>query len=296
MNENGSARTYRINLHLHTTDSDGKRSPEEAARIYRDAGYDAIAVTDHWIHGAEREICGLKVFAGCEYNFNGNDTSDGVYHILALFCERDPEVVRRVDDPLLCVQKIHAAGGIAVLAHPAWSLNQPDLVEAIERVEGFDATEIFNTVSGEKNSTRPYSGAFVDMMASRGITYPLFSADDVHYYEEDATSGAIVVNLPELTREALIDAIRRKDFYATSGGAGAPTLSVVQTETGIHVECSPASKVEIFSNSAWAAGRHTTGEGITSVDYTYCPADTVLRVEVTDAEGRMAYSNFLYRN
>ena len=37
----------KINLHTHTTQSDGRRTPEEAAKIYKDAGYDAIALTDH---------------------------------------------------------------------------------------------------------------------------------------------------------------------------------------------------------------------------------------------------------
>ena len=38
----------KINLHLHTTVTDGQKSPEEAAEIYKNEGYDAIAITDHW--------------------------------------------------------------------------------------------------------------------------------------------------------------------------------------------------------------------------------------------------------
>ena len=288
-----NTKPYRINLHMHTTDSDGRKSPEEAIAIYKAAGYDAVAITDHWVHGEEREINGMKVFSGCEYNFGGNDSSNGVYHILSLFCTHDPGVVKGEDDPMSCVRKIHAAGGLAVLAHPAWSLNQPDLVEQIEKLEGFDATEVFNTVSGEKNSNRPYSGAFVDQMASRGICFSLFSSDDVHYYEFDATCGAIIVELPELTREALIDAIRSEQFYAVSGGSGAPTLSVTETENGIDVSCSPAAQVNIFTNSAFAVGRHIVGEGITEYHYEYQKFDRVARVEVTDSEGRTAYSNFV---
>ena len=39
---------WKINLHTHTTRSDGSRTPEEVAEIYKKAGYDVIAVTDHW--------------------------------------------------------------------------------------------------------------------------------------------------------------------------------------------------------------------------------------------------------
>ena len=55
---------YKLGLHIHTTRSDGHRTPEEAARIYREAGYDAIALTDHWIYGREDEIEGVKILSG----------------------------------------------------------------------------------------------------------------------------------------------------------------------------------------------------------------------------------------
>lgn len=285
---------YRINLHMHTTDSDGMKSPEEACEIYKAAGYDAVAITDHWRWGEEREIAGLKVFSGCEYNFGKNDTTGAVYHILGLFCTRDPGVTRK-DTPSSCVRKIHKAEGLAILAHPAWSVDQPDRVQQLQKRVGFDATEIFNTVSGEENSSRPYSGAFVDQIASRGVLYPLFSADDVHYYKSDACSGAIVAELPELSREALIEAIGNGDFYAVSGGLGAPEVSVTPTETGVRITSSPVSRVEIFSNLAWARGRHHVGEGITEILYDWHENEHFLRVEIEDAEGRMAYSNFVRR-
>ena len=56
----------KMNLHLHTTDSDGGKSPEEAAAIYRAAGYDIIAITDHWKYTASGEIGGLRIFSGAE--------------------------------------------------------------------------------------------------------------------------------------------------------------------------------------------------------------------------------------
>ena len=43
---------YKGNLHLHTTVSDGVKTPEEAYELYRSRGYDFIARTDHW-HASE---------------------------------------------------------------------------------------------------------------------------------------------------------------------------------------------------------------------------------------------------
>ena len=38
---------YKANFHLHTTNSDGRRSPEEVIALYREQGYDVLAITDH---------------------------------------------------------------------------------------------------------------------------------------------------------------------------------------------------------------------------------------------------------
>ena len=37
---------YKGNLHLHTTISDGQRTPEESFELYRGNGYDFVARTD----------------------------------------------------------------------------------------------------------------------------------------------------------------------------------------------------------------------------------------------------------
>ena len=38
---------FKGNLHCHTTVSDGKLSPDEVVALYRDLGYDFLALTDH---------------------------------------------------------------------------------------------------------------------------------------------------------------------------------------------------------------------------------------------------------
>ena len=42
-------RFWRGNLHTHSTRSDGRRSPEEVCRFYETAGYDFLALTDHFM-------------------------------------------------------------------------------------------------------------------------------------------------------------------------------------------------------------------------------------------------------
>ncbi len=43
----------RCALHAHTTNSDGDLPPERLVRHYDRAGYDVLAITDHWVRTDE---------------------------------------------------------------------------------------------------------------------------------------------------------------------------------------------------------------------------------------------------
>ena len=276
---------YKLNLHTHTTLSDGHKTPMEAAEIYRESGYDAIAITDHWKYGEGGELLGLPIIPGAEYHFIADGDVDKMYHIVALFCERDP-LVKKSDSPAECTEKIIKAGGIAVLAHPAWSLNEPETFSKNELI-GF--TEIYNTVSGKHESNRAYSGAFVDLAACRGKTPVLFASDDTHYYDNDVTTASIMVKAESLSREDLLKAIKNGDLYATTG----PEIHLSVKDGVAEVRCSPAVEVTFFTNVAWARGQHQVGENITRATLELESAHKFVRAEVTDSEGRVAYSQII---
>ena len=52
------------------------------------------------------------------------------------------------------IDLIHACGGLAVLNHPAWSLNTPELIASLR---GLAAAEVWNSVS-----TLPYNADRAD--------------------------------------------------------------------------------------------------------------------------------------
>ena len=287
----------KIGLHTHTTRSDGKKTPEEVAKIYADAGYDAVALTDHWKYGEAQELCGLKILSGCEYNVGGGDARDAVYHIVGFGMERDPGLTTALrDDPSMTsaekaniiVDAIHAVGGCAVLAHPAWSLNTPEQCMA---VKNFDVTEIFNSVSEHGMSDRPYSGLIVDMLATGyGFCKPLLATDDAHFYAGDECRGMIMLEAEAAEEMGLVPAICAGKFYATQG----PEVHLERLEDGtIHLTCTPASKIIFNSNVVWVRGRAVRGENLTEASYTPHAQDCFVRAEVTDAEGNCAWSNII---
>ena len=274
------------NLHMHTGRSDGRMAYEEAVARYERGGYDFIAVTDHWrVSERGRTPGGMLLLPGCEYDV-GRSTAQGVYHIVGVGMERAPALQKGMDglSPQRIVDAIRAAGGEAILAHPAWSLNSP---ERVREIRGLAGTEIYNATSGFPRNARPYSGLFVDRLAALGTLLPCIAADDTHMYEDDLMRGYIMVRAQERTQEAVMAAIRAGDFYATQG----PEIHLTVEGGVARVTCSPASHVVFYSDAIWNDERATHGEGITKASCRLLPHETFVRAEVIDSAGRAAYSS-----
>lgn len=279
---------YKVGLHVHTTNSDGKATPEEAARLYKEAGYDAIALTDHWFFHDEEELGGLKILSGCEYNTGASDTTVDVMHIVGVGMKEKPEVDKKTATRQGIIDGIRSAGGIAILAHPAWSLNTP---AQAKELQGFAAMEIYNTVSDEGQSSRPYSGYFTDLLANEGIAYPQIATDDAHYYHGiDNCRSYIMVKADRLSADSLLRAVEQGDFYATQG----PELHMRREGDKIIVDSSPCVRISIFTNAAWTPNRVGRGEGLTHWEYPIHACDKWVRVEVRDGDGKEAWSNVIF--
>ena len=276
----------KINLHMHTSLSDGEKTIEQAALIYKNAGYDAVAITDHWVLNEKREIEGLRVIPAVEYNTNSNNGEKGVYHILGINCKKTP-CLDINDSAQKIVDEIKRCEGLAVLAHPAWSINTP---EGAAHIEGIDITEIYNSVSDAHQSSRPYSGCFVDASACMGKFYNLIATDDTHYYDgTDETCSYIMVECDEdATDDEIINAIKDGRFYATQG----PELIVKKEGSKIKIHTSPVSRISLFSNIVWSDGYCVKGEGLTYHEYEI-KDETFIRVEATDKDGKFAWSNII---
>ncbi len=277
---------YKVGLHLHTTLSDGKKTPEEAAEIYEKAGFDAIAITDHWLYYPENKIGGLTIISGCEYHLGVSDSSEGVMHIVGVGMKKNPCIPKESTRQEI-IDGINATGGLAILAHPAWSLNS---VEDVKKLSGFVATEIYNSVSDVNQSSRPYAGYFVDLLANEGIIYHLLATDDTHYYDgNDETKSYIMVKAASADADDLLKAIKNGDFYATQG----PELYVEKLGEIVTARCSHCSKIMFLSNYVWAPDKIYRGDNLTYAEYPVKPDEKWVRVEVVDNQGRYAWSHII---
>jgi len=176
-----------------------------------------------------------------------------VYHIVALGCEKDPEIEKEPRLPAeTIVEKILAVGGTPVLAHPAWSLNQPETAFDLSAIT---LTEIHNSVSDAGESSRPYSGCFADLVACLGKPMLLLATDDTHYYKgDDETKNAVMVECAENATEKeilaasdiLIPGIHNvEDFMA----AFAAVWGTVSVENMVNIIMNTATAMIIHVNT-----------------------------------------------
>ena len=146
------------NLHLHSTHSDGKYTPEELVRLAKEEGYGAIAVTDHDTVTANEALMrcaaenGLESIFGCEFTVPPTDDDPLTdFHFVAF--DFDPTyppmaeylkgmALRQTDKTVVTLDRCHKAGFMRELsmedvyaANPgiAWFCNEQVFVAMLKK-------------------------------------------------------------------------------------------------------------------------------------------------------------------
>jgi hypothetical protein len=278
-------RWYRANLHAHTTNSDGTLSPAEAAEFYRRAGYDLLAITDHWkVSDLESDRSDFLLLPGVELH-GGRAAQGDYYHILALNVRR----LRKMERPEQAqaqdlVNLARESGGEAVVAHPYWSgLMASDIVG----LEGCLAVEVYNATC-DLAIMRGYSMVQWDDLLTLGHDLGGIAVDDGHRGALDQGFGWTMIRAEELTVESVMSALRRGLYYSSAG----PELKDIRVGDGtVRVATSPVKSIGLVSRPAMGARLFAPeGQELTSAEFRL-PRTRYARLQVVDRDGKMAWSN-----
>ena len=148
-------RFYRGKLHTHSTRSDGLLSPEAVVAAYQQAGYDFVALTDHFLprYGfpvtdtrAER-AAGFTTLLGAELHAPALENGE-LWHILAVGLPLDFAPPTADETGPALAGRAAAVGAFVGIAHPAWyGLTLADALS----LEAAHAVEIYNETCGALN-------------------------------------------------------------------------------------------------------------------------------------------------
>lgn len=317
-------RWLRGNLHCHTTESDGRLPPNEVVDYYSSCGYDFIALTDHEVI-TRTESRRLKLIHGTEIVAGQGILGDS-YHVVALNVEDNDALQRRKLESLdSLLDYIAGVKGLAFIAHPYWSrLTTQDLSE----VDNTLGIEVYNT-GCDVLVAKGFSTVHWDNLLSQGKRPCGFAVDDAHWYPIDSAGGWMWVKVKEESVEGILASIREGRFYSTMGpsiesfaysngtadarfspvkrvdvismggvGFSASTAiyervknarnGMIRVSTDRNAEGVEQARIEFGNRVAHLELRN---ESITHLHLEGVPFQKYLRLEVTDSEGKKAWSN-----
>ena len=277
---------FKGNLHCHTTNSDGKLTPEECKAFYRSKGYDFLAITDHRkMTETTHTEDGMLLLSGIEMDYY---IPGEVIHIVGVGADAELMQHELAHNPQSYIDLVNRFGGRAILAHPAWSLNT---VTTISGLRNLMAAEIYNSASTYPwNGDRADSSNVLDAAAAHGTFLNFVASDDSHWYNGEAGRSCTMVQADELTQESIFEAMDAGRFYCTQG----PQFRQITVEDDqIRVECSEVERVIFYSNLPWAANRCVAQSGMTAASYALKRemGEVSVRIQLMDAQGNSAWSN-----
>lgn len=250
--QTAAPRWFKGNTHTHTLNSDGDSTPDDVVRWYREHGYAFLVLTDHnfltsveglnALHGADQRFLIVKgeevtdQFAGKPLHINGLDVSEQVA----------PRGGTSVVDVLQRnVNAIRQANGVPHINHPnfRWAITR----EELQQVRNNKLLEIFNghpQTNNDGGGGVPGMEEAWDAILSSGTLIYGIAVDDAHVFKQPGRPdvagpgrGWVVVRAPRLEARALLSAMERGEFYASTGveladyevSAGAIRVSVKAT-------------------------------------------------------------------
>lgn len=315
-----AARWYKGNTHAHTLNSDGDSPPVDVVRWYRTHGYQFTFITDHeyitdaaalnaTFGRAERFL----VMSGQEVSQRTSDPSHPdrarQAHINALGITRVifPQGERYLAEPPMApvyarnIAAIKAAGGVPQVNHPNFRWSVP--LEVMAALPDSTLFELWNghpivyNLGGTDSlgNAMPSTEVLWDSLLTRGKLLFAVADDDSHSFNpEEADNpdvprpgrGWVMVRADTLAPAAILSALRRGDFYASTG----ITLRRYEASAShIEVEVTPSSDIRYRIDFIGSGGRVLATSTKLRARYDITGTEGYVRARVTDSHGRRAW-------
>jgi hypothetical protein len=292
---------FKGNLHTHTLNSDGDSTPDDVVKWYRERNYHFLVLTDH---NYVTEIAGLNALHGAAGKFlliTGEELSDQFQkkpiHLNAFNPSRlvTPQHGDSVASTIQHnVDEIRKANGVPALNHPnfGWAVTVEDLLA----IRGLGLFEVYN---GHPMVNNQGGGGFRsldemwDALLTAGQKFYGVAVDDAHEFKRfggqysNPGHGWVEVRAETLSAGAILSALERGDFYASTG------LKLRDVATG-----GKEYRVEV-QNADWEkVTTYFIGEGGTVLARSFEPAavyrykgtEKYVRVRVESSSGARAWT------
>ena len=278
---------YKANLHGHTTISDGCMTPQQVKEHYKKLGYSIVAFTEHCfmqdfnsyltdndfvaINGYENAIYPIEKVEDYKYDtpiyhmcFYATDKSQtkmfGIGDIdfyrwhkkgdedCLLNGKTYPYEINKIEPINKMIEEANKLGFLVQYNHPTWS---GQTYSHYATLNGLWGLEIFNYDS-YRNGTPEFNDHVAEALYRAGQKVCLTANDDSHDWNSMG-GGFNYIGATTLTYEGVIDAMKRKDLYASCG----PTFEYIYIENEkIYVKCSNVKSIHMTTDARYNRGVH----------------------------------------
>jgi hypothetical protein len=298
---------YKGNTHTHTLNSDGDSTPDDVVRWYREHHYQFLILSDH---NFLTSVDGLNALHGADERFlviKGEEVSDSVdgkpVHINGLDVSSRVEAQhgRSVLEVLQRnVDAIRQAGGVPHVNHPnfEWAIAADDL-QRLERTKLFELYNGHHLVNNAGGGGIPGMEEVWDRLLSSGKLIYGIADDDAHVFKQPGNPDVpgpgrawVAVRAERLAPRAIVEALERGDFYASTG---VELADYQATDKGITIAIKehPSSKYRI--QFIGASGRVLSETTASPATYAFAGNERYVRAKVLESNGRVAWTQPVMR-
>jgi predicted metal-dependent phosphoesterase TrpH len=298
---------YKGNTHTHTLNSDGDSTPDEVVRWYREHAYAFLVLSDHnfltsidglnAVHGADEKFLVIKGeevsgHAGKKpIHVNGLDVG-------ALVTTNDGSTALDVMQRM--VDGIRRANGVPHINHPnfEWAITGDDL----KQVENTKLFEIYNghpAVNNLGGGGVPGMEEVWDRLLSSGKVIYGIADDDAHVFKQPWNAGEplpgrgwVYVHADRLAPRAIVEALDRGDFYASTG---VELKDYQVTSSAITIDIKPGTvskyRIQFIGRNGQILSEVTSSPAV----YTFKGDELYVRAKIYESNGRLAWTQPVWR-
>jgi hypothetical protein len=295
-------RWYKGNTHTHTLNSDGDSTPDEVVRWYREHGYQFLVLTDHnyltsvdglnALHGAAEKFL---VVRGEEVTSTVNAKAVHVNGLNVSSLVAAPSGTNLVEVMQESVDRIRKADGVPHVNHPnfTWAMTAEELgqVQRNRLFEIFNGHPQVNNVGG--GGTPGLEEVWDRILSSGRLMYGV-AVDDAHHFKRPGDPlasgpgrGWIYVRTDRLEPRAIVEALERGSFYASTG---VELADVQATASAITVTIKPTTYSRYRVQFIGRNGRVLSEVTTPAATYAIKGDEGYVRVKVLESNGYAAWT------
>lgn len=276
---------------------------ETVVDAYREAGYDFVQMSEHFIERYRWPIADTRRFRannfttilGAELHAMATGTGE-LWHIVAAGLPLDFAPCGRHETGPEIAQRAAAFGAFVGIAHPSWSQLT---IEDGRAIKSAHAVEVYNHGCAVEVD-RGDGWYLLDQMLREGHRLTAFATDDAHFKTDDAFGGWVHVKTDALEPESLTEALKAGHYYSSQG----PQIHELSFDRGeIAITCSPVNAIAVVGHNSRTASRF--GRAITQArlnlseldkSWTKVAASPWIRIVLIDGAGKRAWTNPIWHD